>query len=312
MDETRGLVFDIQGFSVHDGPGCRTLVFLSGCPLRCAWCSNPEGLLTKPRLLYRRSRCGCGVGRCAQACPRGAIGPAASGPGIEIARSRCAGCTDLACVRACYREALAVCGNWLTKDGLMRVLRRDRACWGQDGGVTLGGGDPLAQMGFSREILAACSAEGIHTAVETCAHAPTGEFLALMRHVRWAFIDLKHMDPARHVQGTGRDNCLILKNIRALLASGWPGTLMLRMPVIPGYNDDGENLARTAEFVKSAGLRELNALPFHRLGESKYGQLGAPWGLSGQASASAEVMAAVRQAFAAAGIECYVGHDTPF
>lgn len=192
----------------------------------------------------------------------------------------------------------------------MRVLRRDRPLWGEGGGVTLGGGDPLAQLDFSREILAACSAEGMHTALETCAHAPREDFLSLLRHARWVFIDLKHMDADKHRRGTGMDNRLILGNIRALRACGWDGTLMIRLPLIPGYNDDADNLARTAAFVKEVGLREINILPYHRLGESKYEQLGVRSASS--VPASPRSLAAACDVFAATGIACHAGSDTPF
>lgn len=307
----RGLIFDIQGFSVHDGPGCRTLVFLSGCPLRCLWCANPEGLVTRPRLLYRRFRCACEVARCSQACLQGAILSDGNG-GVLIDRKRCESCKDFVCVKACYREALVVCGSFLSTDEVMAILRRDRCFWGEGGGVTLGGGDPLAQFGFSKKILAACQAEGIDTAVETSGYAREDTFLQMMRHVRWAFIDIKHMDPQRHMDLTGVDNRPILGNIQALCRSGWEGRLVIRLPVVPGYNDDRQNLRSTAEFVSLLGLDEVQALPFHRLGESKYRQLGLKWDLCDLAPPSAETLAFVQGAFAETGVQCYLGYDAPF
>ena len=194
----------------------------------------------------------------------------------------------------------------------MKVLRRDSSFWGQHGGVTLGGGDPAAQLDFAREVLASCEAEGLHTAVETSAHAPAEAFLGLMRHARWAFIDLKHMDPEKHAQGTGVDNRLILDNIRALRRTAWPGTLMPRIPLVPGFNDDPENLRRSAEFLAGLGLREAQALPFHRLGASKYGQLGLEWSFSEQAAPTSQDMTRVKEIFASAGVLCHLGADTPF
>jgi pyruvate formate lyase activating enzyme len=307
----RGLIFDIQGFSVHDGPGCRTLVFLSGCPLRCRWCANPEGLEGKTRLLYRRSRCLSGCRRCEQSCLRQAIAVDGKG-GISIDRSLCEDCQDMACVRSCYREALATCGSWFSCLEVLKILRRDRSFWGEDGGVTLGGGDPLAQSEFCRELLFACQSEGMHTAVETSGSAAEATFMQMMRHVRFAFIDIKHMDAQKHEEYTGVNNCNILANIRALSGSRWDGRLLIRLPLVPGYNDDEQNLLSMAQFLSGQGLSEVQVLPFHRLGESKYRQLGLDWPLAGLKPPSAESLSFTQQIFAAAGITCYMGHDTPF
>ncbi|KPL83153.1 MFS transporter [Thermanaerothrix daxensis] len=321
MMEEKGLIFDIQGYSVHDGPGCRTLVFLKGCPLDCAWCSNPEGKLFKPEIMYRATKCTYltqGCERCITACPEGAIQKNLSGNGdqeiapLVLDRSKCQHCRDLDCVALCYFEALKVCGRWYSVSELMRVLKRDQQYWGGMGGVTFSGGEPLMQRRFMRAVLEACRDAYIHIAVETSAYIEPGAFLELMRFVDWAFIDIKHMDPEKHRAGTGVSNELILSNIALLARSGWSGRLIIRMPVIPGFNDDDENILKTAEFLREVGLVEMNILPFHRLGDSKWTQLGAVYPYRDYEGTPEEKMAHLQKLLLDQQIACYVGSETPF
>lgn len=308
-----GFIFDIQGHSVHDGPGGRTLLFMGGCSLRCEWCANPEGIVARPQLMYRDSRCSCRSLRCVSACPHGAILPSQKGnPPVVINREHCASCKSYECVKNCYSEALSLCGRNYTVDALMKVVQRDRDYWGPEGGVTLGGGDPLFQMGFSSSLLQQCRAHFIHTAIETSACAPTESFLRFMADVDWAFIDIKHMDSARHRDKTGAGNEMILKNIRKLMASGWPGTLIIRTPVVPGYNDSTEHMSDMAAFLKSCRIGTVNLLPFHRLGESKYRQLGREYLFQDILTPPAEKMEELKEQFTRSHISCYIGYDTPF
>jgi pyruvate formate lyase activating enzyme len=308
-----GLVFDLQGFSVHDGPGCRTLVFLSGCPLRCDWCANPEGLLPQPRLLYRRQRCRPSAFRCVAACPHGAARPGGVGESaVQFDRDRCDHCSSLACVAACRREALRVAGRTMTVEELMRVLERDSAYWGEGGGVTFGGGEPFAQPGFLLEALRRCREGCIHTAVETSALVATGQLLEALPLVDWLFVDLKHSDPDAHRRGTGAGNQLVLANLEAL-ARGRAGTrVVVRIPVVPGFNDDRNNLVASAALLGRLGLAEVHLLPFHRLGASKYEQLGQEWAFAAVPSPSAAELAAAAVPFRAAGLQVWVDEQTPF
>lgn len=315
MTEPKGLVFDIQGYSVHDGPGCRTLVFLSGCPLRCQWCANPEGMELRPALLFRATKCrrkAYDCTRCAQACPKGAIAPAEPDALLTIDREACRTCDSYDCAKACAHEALATAGKWLTVSELMRVINRDRQYWGDIGGVTFTGGEPLLQREFILAMLKRCREAYVQTAVETSACVETEHFLETMRHVDWAFVDLKHMDPRRHQEKTGITNSLILNNVRTLSKSGWPGRLILRIPVIEGFNDTEENLAATASFMERVGFFEVNVLPFHRMGDSKWTQLGKEYPYRDQAPTADEKMWQIQQFFLERGLACYVGSYTPF
>lgn len=306
----RGLIFDIQGHSVHDGPGCRTLVFLSGCPLHCAWCANPEGQLPRSRVMYREQKCVPTCRRCVSACPHHAVDRDSTG--LRLDRARCDWCDTLDCASACLHEALRVAGRAYTVDELLRVLRRDQDFWGRGGGVTFSGGEPLAQPEFLLAALQECRASYMHTAVETCAHVETALLLQVLRWTDWLFVDLKHMDSAAHRAGTGAGNELILRNIEAVAAAGWPGRFIVRVPIVPGFNDAAENLQAMAGFVARLGLREVNLLPFHRLGASKYEQLGLNYPYAHTEPPSQEVLLAAGRIFAAAGLRCYTGAEAPF
>jgi pyruvate formate lyase activating enzyme len=307
-----GLIFDIQGYSVHDGPGCRTLVFLSGCPLRCAWCANPEGQLLRPRLMVRQAKCAHTHYRCVSACPHHAARLDSGNIYPAFDRAMCDRCGTLDCVQSCLHEALIVAGRFYNVDDLMRILGRDQGYWGDRGGVTFGGGEPLVQAEFLLAVLRRCRSAYIHTAIETCAHVDRDVLMQALEWADWLFADIKHMDSAEHSRGTGAGNELILDNIRAVASAGWDGRLIIRVPLVPGFNDAAENLLAIAEFVAGLSLREVNLLPFHRLGASKYEQLGLAYAFAEVAAPTAESVHAARGIFEAAGLQCYVGSDTPF
>ena len=310
---TKGLIFDIQGHSIHDGPGTRTLVFFSGCPLHCSWCSNPEGLMLRQRLMYKSRFCKNCPGRCITACPVGAARPSADGgPAVVFDRRQCDCCETMDCIEVCYTGALQPSGKWYTVDELMRVFSRDRCYWGPQGGITLTGGEPLMQKEFVLDLLERCHTVYIAACVETSAYVPRTVLRAALPYIDWLFIDIKHMDSARHLEGTGVSNQLILDNIRWIATADWPGRMVLRMPVVPGFNDSVDNAEATAAFVTEIGQSEINLLPFHRLGASKYEQLGMTYAYEEQpalAQATLEPLAAVYRQRA---INCHLGADTPF
>ncbi len=308
-----GLIFDIQAHSVHDGPGCRTTVFMSGCPLRCSWCANPEGLLPRPRLMVRASRCRSDGTPCVAACPYGAIrvDPAAPLPPI-FDRTLCATCDAQSCVSACLNSALEVSGRRMSVRELMRTLGRDRDYWGPEGGVTFSGGEPTSQPEFLLAALDACREAYIHTVVETSAHADQQLVLDVARRTDWLFVDLKHMDGAAHHCGTGVGNEQILANLVNLAQSSRETRVVVRIPIVPGFNDSPENLRATARFLAELQLIEVNLLPFHRMAESKYAQLGLEYAHAQAQPPTGDQMAGHRRLFSDAGLQCYVGAETPF
>lgn len=309
----KGLIFDIQGHSVHDGPGCRTLVFLSGCPLHCDWCSNPEGQILRQRLLFSKDKCKHLHYRCVDACPEAAISINRKNNKAPVFdHSICDKCKNPICTEVCLYEALNIAGNYYSPDELIQVLRRDQGFWGSQGGVTFTGGDPLLQNEFLLEILKKCRSDYMHTAIETSAYVNTDIFQEVLKYTEWMFIDIKHMDTARHKERTGVGNELILKNIEIVSSSDWDGRLVIRLAIIPGFNDTEENLRKTAEFMKKNNLREINLLPFHRLGSSKYDQLGKKYEYSEVSSPSPEYMNSCKSYFSNLGINCYVDSKTPF
>lgn len=311
----KGLVFDIQGYSVHDGPGCRTLVFLSGCPLRCEWCANPEGMEIRQQVMFSTTKCrhtNLNCTRCLDACHQKAIELSNDENILKIDRSICRNCGTYDCTNACFYEAIRLVGKWMSVDELMEIFNRDRQYWGQGGGVTFSGGEPFIQKDFLLEVLKKCKKAFIHTAIETTAHVATQVLLDTFRYVDFAFIDIKHMDSQKHKEKTGVGNELILNNIAALANSDWKGRLVLRMPVIRNYNDTDENVMSIIRFMKKLGLFEINILPFHRLGDSKWKQLGLNYLYSDEEGTSEEKLDHIQDLFLDERIACYVAHDTLF
>lgn len=309
MDDT-GLVFDIQGFSVHDGPGCRTLIFLKGCPLRCFWCSNPEGLSPVPELLYYRNRC-VHDRACVHACPHNAITTVAGDSFVHFDKTKCIDCTDHPCEQACTQRAIRFSGAYFSVDGLLHRIQRDRPYWGSGGGITLSGGEPMMQFEFTRRLLKSCQDAYIHTAIETCGMAPRNHYESILDFTDWIFFDLKHMDSERHREATGVGNEQILENA-TYLASQNRIRLVFRMPLISGFNDSEEHIHDVAHFIKAHGNREINLLPLHHLGASKYGLTGRSYHYHDAQPPDAEAMRRICALFESCGVACYIGSGTPF
>ncbi|MFQ8688332.1 MAG: 4-hydroxyphenylacetate decarboxylase activase [Blautia sp.] len=312
MDQ-KGLVFEVQGFSVHDGPGCRTQVFLSGCPLRCEWCANPEGMKQKQQLLFSRQKCRYEKNhcrRCLDACGKGAIQETGDPQNpLQFRREICENCKTFECAAVCAHEAARVSGQYKTVEEIMRIFRRDREYWDEKGGPGFSGGEPMAQREFLCAVLRACKQEGMNTSIETTASVDTATFLEVMEWIDFAFIDVKHMDTHRHREKTGIGNERILSNIEALARSSWPGRLVLRMPVIRDFNDTVENAKATADFMERLGLYEINILPFHRLGTSKWEQLGREYPYSQDLPTEEAILEQIQNYYLERRIACYVGDD---
>ena len=308
--ELQGLVFDIQGHSVHDGPGTRTTVFLNGCPLDCIWCCNPEGLFHQSVMMYKESKC-VKCGKCIKACPYNAI-TVVDGK-LKHNREFCDKCTSHECVEACLKEATDLSGKYYTISEMMRIFDRHRHFWGSRGGVTFSGGEPLLQRNFILPLLKECKKAYIHVAIETTSCIGSNYFMDAMNYIDWVFTDIKHMDSEKHKEVTGVGNELILKNIKTLAEKeNWEGFIVPRIPVIPGYNDSEENIKATARFIKSIDLEVINILPFHRLGESKYRQVGQVYRFAEQVPPTEEHMLFIKKIVEEEGLVCFVGYETPF
>lgn len=272
----RGVIFDIQRFSLHDGPGVRTLVFLKGCPLACQWCSNPESNNPEPELGLMRSRCNQ-CGECVPVCPEHAI--ARNGAGMpRIDRGRCNNCG--ACTLVCLPRALILYGREVTVEEVHREVRKDKLFYeGSSGGVTVSGGEPLQQPSFVRALFKVCHEEGISTCLETSGCAATRVLEEILPVTDYVLFDLKQLDDAVHERFTGASNKLILENAAVAVKSGV--SVQFRCPIIPGINDTPENIKETARFVIGVQGKEtaLELLPYHRMGVAKYEALDRTYSL---------------------------------
>jgi len=271
----RGLVFNIQRFSVHDGPGVRDLIFMKGCPLRCQWCSNPESQNGYPEVAFNEDRCighdECG--RCLEVCPVGAIIKSEGGK-VGIDRKLCTNCGE--CSEVCPAKAMKVFGEYMSIDEIVGIVEEDSAFYSRSGGgVTIGGGEPLWQADFVYELLKQCRARGIHTAIETCGYADWKSMEKVCTYANLVLYDIKHIDSSKHKAGTGYGNGLILENIKRLSSCFSKTPIIARTPVITGFNDSAEVIRAIKDFLTGlSSLREYQLLPYHGFGESKYRQLG--------------------------------------
>ncbi len=301
----RGIVFDIQHYAIHDGPGIRTMVFLKGCPLHCLWCCNPESQSFAPELRHAAFRCRACYA-CQQACLKGAILAIDDMPFFD--RKPCRAC-DAPCVDACPQGALALVGEWMTSDQVMARVAVDKAFYvNSGGGVTFSGGEPFGQPAFLEELLTRSKLLGIHTAIETCGHADPVIVARCEPFVDLFFCDLKIIDCGRHERFTGVPNSVILANLRTLAAKV-PGKLVVRVPVVPGCTDDPVNLKSIADFLRSIGIGKIELMPYHTLGADKYVSFGRNYGLDVNRNLDTGAIDEAARAFAVCGIRCDVGGE---
>jgi pyruvate formate lyase activating enzyme len=295
-DGARGLIFDIQKFSLHDGTGIRTLVFFKGCPLACAWCSNPEGQKHSAELIYAGDRC---IGtdecdRCLPTCTAHAIGRGDDGE-IEIDRGLCDNCGE--CAHACPSKALEMSGELVGVDDVIRAVEEDGGFYVRSGGgLTVSGGEPLSQADFVSSLLATARKRGLDTVIETSGLCKWESFEAVAPHADQIFYDIKCMDPEKHKRATGVSNEVILENFRRLRNQFPETTIVVRTPVIPGVNDSQEDIQAIADFIDGAGgASAYELLPYHGFGEPKYCKLGRTYPLEHAKPPSEERMTPLRE-----------------
>jgi pyruvate formate lyase activating enzyme len=297
---TAGLVFWIDHFALHDGPGIRVAVFLKGCALRCGWCHSPESQSTRPELLIKSDRC-ITCGTCLPVCASGAIQDVGGAYATDWARCDTSG----ACAAACPTEARLIAGRWITVPELLDEVERDRVFLDRSGGgVTFSGGEPLLQAAFLADALAACRSAGFHTTVETAGFGPTSALESLVL-ADLVLFDLKVADDTRHRQATGVSNRLILANFCRLTSQH--RRVRARLPLVPGVNDDDANLDAIGGLVAAAGVTAIDLLPYHTAGIAKYERLGRPYALHGVLPPAPDALAAARARLESFGLTVHIG-----
>lgn len=288
-------IFDIQRFSLHDGPGIRTTVFFKGCTLSCAWCQNPESQSLAPEMAFYGETCRSCLA-CQAVCPEEAILPDHT---ARVDYSRCTACG--LCARECPTNSLRLIGESWPVDRLLAEVLKDRDFF-QDsgGGLTLSGGEPVLQAVFLEEFLPALKRHGIHVTMETAGHYHWERLERLLRHVDLVYYDIKHLDRDAHQRATGQPNELILDNFARLARLELP--LQARMPMVPGINDDARNIRATAGFLREHGQETIHCLRYHNLGEAKLCRIDSPLASLGLAPQSEQDLARAVQIFSEEGI----------
>ena len=280
MEQTplRAPVFNLVNGSFVDGPGIRTTIFLKGCRLRCKWCCNPEGQSFQPEIRFLAAHCRPGCSDCVSACPEGAIRRETGT--LKIDRTKCIGCGR--CETACFEDALRLFGKWYTPEDLMGRIRREKPYLIRSGGgVTIGGGEATCWSAFCRELIRLCHAEGIHTAIDSCGYPCTEETLAALDAADLVLFDLKGLNSARHQENTGVGNEEILRTFEHLRATDKP--VIVRAPLVPGYNDSPEELAALGRLLReSPNVERVDLMPYHEYGVSKYEEIGLAYPLTGK------------------------------
>jgi len=306
-DEKKAVLFDISHYMIEDGPGIRTDVFFKGCPLRCKWCSNPFGLTKRVQLIYNKNKCVQCL-TCVSACPRNA-NVVVDGV-VEIERDICISCGI--CCETCPNNARTVIGREYSIEEIFEKIQKDRVFYRRTGGgVTLTGGEVLLQVDAASRLLRLCRQDMISTAIETSGYGNWADLERLIDLSDLVFIDLKHMDDQTHKRLTGVSNQRILENIQKAAghcSSKGRADLIIRVPVIPGMNDDETNLESSAKFLASlTGIHEVNLLPYHRLGANKYDMVGLEYAEADIEAPASGQMKKYQEIFLKRGVQCSVG-----
>lgn len=300
-NEIEGLVFNVQRFSVHDGPGIRTTVFMKGCPLRCKWCSNPESQESYPEIMTADRKC-IKCAKCVECCPMGAI--TLDETGRRINREKCNLCME--CARNCPSGAIEAVGKYLTVGEVIAEIEEDKLFYqNSGGGITISGGEPLLQWEFALDLLKECKVRNLRTSLDTCGYARWDVMEKVLGYVDLVLYDIKDIDSAKHREATGVSNELILSNAEKV--SGKVRT-WLRYAVIPSYNDSPSDIKRMARFASSIPIEKVSLLPYHGLGEQKYERLGRMYPLSGISPPTEEHLKNIAKTFESLGLKVTIGY----
>ena len=298
--EATGIVFNVQKFSIHDGPGVRTTVFLKGCPLRCQWCANPESQMERVQIAYDGKKC-LHCGKCVRVCPENALSMEEGGR-ICVDFHRCIGC--LACTGTCPGRALTHEGERRSVGEIVELCMQDAAFYEESGGgVTISGGEGMAQPAFTEALVLALREKGVHTAIETTGYVSAEVFRRLAPLFDLLLFDMKHYDPVRHQEGTGVRNERIVENMLWARRQGL--SVLPRIPVIPGFNSSRQDAGGLAALVKQIGFQRVQLLPFHQMGERKYELLNRDYSMKGVKALHPEDLTDYRQVFLNAGLDCF-------
>ncbi|WP_066644703.1 glycyl-radical enzyme activating protein [Christensenella timonensis] len=289
-EEIKGTVFDLQRYSIHDGSGIRTIVFLKGCPLRCRWCANPESQKKEREMMISHKKC-IACGTCQAVCDKDAISVGADG--IAYRKEKCDYCG--ACIANCRAQGLKIAGREMSVQEIIDEITKDEIFYiTSGGGLTVSGGEPLSQHEFLLKLLKSAQERGIHTAIETCGVCAPEVFREVLKYVDLLLMDLKHTDNEKHKEWTGGSNEAILKNWE--WAAKNKKHIICRIPVIPGFNDTEKEIKDIAKFISGIGIREMHLLPYHNLGESKYIALGMEYSMHDVKKPEDDAMQALRAA----------------
>ncbi|EHL16803.1 glycyl-radical enzyme activating protein [Peptoanaerobacter stomatis] len=296
----KGIVFDIQRFSIHDGPGIRTIIFLKGCPLRCRWCSNPESQKAKPELMFSRALC-IGCGKCVKVCKVKAIEPEKE---YIVNKEKCTACGE--CALVCPAGALIMKGKEMSVEEVIKEVKKDATQYYRSGGgVTLSGGEALTQSDFAKELFKACKAQGWHTALETEGYASEEVIREVIPNVDLVLLDIKSFDSDVHLAYTGVRNELIKKNAKIIQELA---DTVIRVPVIPNFNANEKEITDIVKFIKTLpNIRKVHLLAYHRYGENKYKLLGRNYEMNGTEELSEEFVEKFKTIVENNGFECIIG-----
>lgn len=299
----QGLIYGIERFAIHDGPGIRTLVFMKGCPLRCLWCSSPQTQSPFPEIMYDADLCQqCCT--CISYCPTLAM-TCSPNTGVFVDTDLCNFCGN--CIDACPNQVLLPAGRFVAVEELFREIARDGSFFRRSqGGVTVGGGEPTLQYGFVAAFLQRCKSQHLHTAIETCGYAKWENLNAILNYTDLVFMDIKHMDDQIHQGLTRASNRLILENARRTAAKK---PMVIRIPVVPGCNESDENIRATAEFAAGLGnsLQRIDLLPYHQVGQENYKRLGMKYKLEGVKAPDDAQMEHLRNIVEGCGVKAQIG-----